>query len=231
MAGWVFPYNDPDSWKSITLGGDRVPGVTEVKWSRGRKLSEKSPSGRDGGSLTDKGVNLADITFTTTLSTALEFASFSVIYEKSIKGTRQLTKRNVVSVVHPDLARADIVRCFIFDESGLVDKGGGIFEVTYKGKEFNDKTQIGGGSGTTKKLKPNTDFNALGSAFGLETKKRTASEVLQSVEQPLIERVTGFRAVTQNKAQEGPYWQQPAWLTTAKDAAFLGAASKPRGRL
>jgi hypothetical protein len=54
-------WEDAEDWNTCNLGGFKLPGLVDVTCTLGRKLDIKSPPGSDGGTITDKGYELAKI--------------------------------------------------------------------------------------------------------------------------------------------------------------------------
>jgi hypothetical protein len=53
---------DPTPWDTCYLDGAALPGIATVEVSAGRKIDDRSASGRNGSSLVDKGQKAANVT-------------------------------------------------------------------------------------------------------------------------------------------------------------------------
>lgn len=159
MSSYQSPAENPTAWHTVLVQGEPTPGYATVEFKVARKIDEKSSPGSETFSLTDKGATCTDVTITLKLVTTADFAAYQRMYEKYFDPRRPLNKRNVVTVVHPELHAKQIRQLYFYDaESVKLSSDGGIKPATVKivGKEYNAKTRIGGGSS---KPKPAT-FNA-----------------------------------------------------------------------
>lgn len=194
------PQEDPDSWNTLLIEGEVVPGIIEFPdFSVGRKLDEKGTPGSDLFRLTDKGGTLADIRFVHQLWTPEQLEGYRKIYDKYIDPRRKPNKRNVVTVVHPILYAAGIRRVYFYDATPIKPKhdggGNGAYITVNKAKEFTEKTNFGakgskvvkpkgftisqGGLFNKQSLKPNQDndntINGSSIIPGQSTSRRTFS--------------------------------------------------------
>lgn len=159
----IYPADDPEGWNGLTIQGERVPGYVEFpEGTIARKIDEKPSPGSEVFALTDKGPNCADIKITFLLTQREHFADFEGIYKLYLDPRRPLTKRNVVSVVHPSLYFAGIRQGYFYSTDLLrpTAEGRSFYKLASKFKEFNDKTKIGGGG--SKKVK--ADLSSIGKA-------------------------------------------------------------------
>jgi hypothetical protein len=60
----IFWDDSADLWDTVFLGAEPLPGIARVTGSHGRKLDVKSPPGRNGATITDKGYQPAKVEIT-----------------------------------------------------------------------------------------------------------------------------------------------------------------------
>lgn len=69
MTFSLFWEDAPALWDTVLLGDEDLPGLARVTGSHGRKLDVKSPPGRNGATITDKGYQPAKVEITLKLWT------------------------------------------------------------------------------------------------------------------------------------------------------------------
>jgi len=108
-----WPFDAPDVWDTLTLAGVGFLGVAEVDGDPiGVELDVSKPSGRDGGTIRDKGVKLAKLKFKLAMWDLEGWASWDALLPV-IDPRRQVGRRTPVDVEHPALAQRGIGRVYI----------------------------------------------------------------------------------------------------------------------
>ena len=159
MSVFVAPQDNPEAWSSVIIEGTPTPGLLAGPpvFVVSRKIDEKSSPGSDNFALTDKGASCTDVEITIRLVTPEDHSAYQSLYERYMDPRRPLSKRNVVTVVHPALHARGIRQLYFFSaDSPKTGEGVGVTVVKAVGKEYNAKTRIGAGSS---KPKP-AQFNA-----------------------------------------------------------------------
>ena len=159
MSVFVAPQDNPAAWSSVIIEGTPTPGLLAGPpvFTVSRKIDEKPSPGSDSFALTDKGAQCSDVEITIRLVEPSDYAAYQRLYEKHMDPRRPLTKRNVVTVVHPALHSKGIRQLYFFSaDSPKTGEGVGVTLCKMVGKEYNAKTRIGAGSS---KPKP-AQFNA-----------------------------------------------------------------------
>ena len=103
---------DPRLWQTLRIDDEDVPGVASVEATVGRKFDTKSAAGSDGGRVSDKGLELAEIKATVKFWTADHWTGIQSLIAK-LGARRNLSDRNAVSVFHPELAALGIQRAIV----------------------------------------------------------------------------------------------------------------------
>lgn len=156
---FVHPQLDVGGWTGLTIEGEQMPGVVEFPdFEVSRKIDEKPSPGSESFRLTDKGPECTDVRFLFRIWREEHFPDFAEMYRDFLDPRRKLDKRNVVTVVHPSLYLAGIRRLYFCKASGIQPSTqGGKTSYTIKavGKEFNEKTTLGGQGTSTPKPKVN----------------------------------------------------------------------------
>lgn len=159
MSAFVAPQDNPEAWSSVIIEGTPTPGLLAGPpvFVVARKIDEKPSPGSDSFALTDKGASCTDVEITIRLVTPEDHSAYQSLYERYMDPRRPLSKRNVVTVVHPALHARGIRQLYFFSaDSPKTGEGVGVTVVKAVGKEYNAKTRIGAGSS---KPKP-AQFNA-----------------------------------------------------------------------
>lgn len=113
QASTPWPLAAPDLWDTLTLAGVGFLGTAEVDGDPiGVDLDVSKPSGRDGGTIRDKGVKLAKLRFTLHMWDVEGWASWDALLPV-IDPRRQVGRRTPVDVEHPALAQRGIGRVYI----------------------------------------------------------------------------------------------------------------------
>lgn len=112
-ASTPWPFDAPDLWDSLTLAGVGFLGIVEVSGDPiGVELDIAKPSGRDGGTIRDKGTKLAKVKLTLSMWDAETWASWDAMLPV-IDPRRQVGRRTPVDVDHPALAQRGIGRVYV----------------------------------------------------------------------------------------------------------------------
>lgn len=134
-ASTPWPFDAPDLWDTLTLAGVGFLGVAEVDGDPiGVDLDVSKPSGRDGGTIRDKGVKLAKLKFTLRMWDLEGWASWDALLPV-IDPRRQVGRRTPVDVEHPALAQRGIGRCYI-ETISLPKVKDGLVDVVINAIEF-----------------------------------------------------------------------------------------------
>lgn len=182
-----YPGDDPASYYTLTVDGRALPGIVEFPGLRkGRKLDEKGTPGSEGGSLTDKGRNLADVEVKVKLWKPEHFAAWYPLQQRYFSVDRPLNRRDVVTVVHPVLYLAGITRLYFFETGPLTPDTSvvGMYSISLKAKEFSPKTTIGNG---TRKPKPKADFKSLKGAYTSSNLNPEAAQAAAQYREKLLQ--------------------------------------------
>lgn len=94
---------DPLLWQVLQVNDEDAPGVAKCEAVIGRKLEKKKPSGADGGTLADKGLELAEIRVILVYWTAEHWAGIQDLVDR-LGARRSLSQRDAVKLFHPALA-------------------------------------------------------------------------------------------------------------------------------
>jgi len=134
-ASTPWPFDAPDLWDTLTLAGVGFLGTAEVSGDPiGVDLDVAKPSGRDGGTIRDKGVKLAKVRFTLSMWDAETWASWDAILPV-IDPRRIVGRRTPVDVSHPALAQRSIGRVYV-ESIGLPKVKDGSVEIVVNAVEF-----------------------------------------------------------------------------------------------
>lgn len=121
MASLPFWYDQPDAWDTAILGGNTLPGLADVKVTKGRKLDVKQSPGTHGATLTDQGYKPAKVTITLTLHTAEQWAAFQAM-APSLEPPPGKAYSQPFDILHPSTSVRGVKSVQIEDIDGP-DKG------------------------------------------------------------------------------------------------------------
>lgn len=134
-ASTPWPFDAPDLWDTLTLAGVGFLGTAEVDGDPiGVDLDVSKPSGRDGGTIRDKGVKLAKLKFTLRMWDAEGWASWDALLPV-IDPRRQVGRRTPVDAEHPALAQRGIGRVYV-ETIALPKVRDGLVDVVINAVEF-----------------------------------------------------------------------------------------------
>lgn len=132
-----FPQTDPIAWDNVIVAGRPLPCLREYpKAAPGRKLDSKSAAGSSGGTIVDKGYDLAKVTVSVSLWTPEHFRIWGALLE--VIQPRAGRRRDAVAIYHPALAALGISSVVVEKISSIEHSGtSGIFKAGFESIQYN----------------------------------------------------------------------------------------------
>ena len=127
------PRNDP-LWDVINIAAFVLPCTELPKAEVGRKLDSRSAPGSDGGTLVDKGRDLATVALSVRLWTEEHFRLWDALVQQILP--RPGRTRDAIGVEHPALRQLGITSIVVEKIGSVEYEGRGLFKASIKAMEY-----------------------------------------------------------------------------------------------
>jgi hypothetical protein len=150
------PYNNPQQWDVIQIGGTTNPGICQVgEFKRGFEWDVKKGKGTLGATITFTGRPPAKGSIKFLLWEAQHFVDWDAFLPQfKYSPTKQAVQ--AVTVYHPSLAAIDLSQVVTESIGNPIHEGGGLFSITVEFLEYFPPPSVSATS-TPTMAQPNTD--------------------------------------------------------------------------
>lgn len=133
----LFPQSDPTAWDYVIISDRALPCLREYpEADPGRKLDSKSAAGSSGGTIVDKGYDLAKVTVVVLLWTAEHFRLWGELLD--VIQPRPGRRRDAVSIYHPALESVGVSQVVVDKIKSIRHSGtAGIFKTGFEAIQYN----------------------------------------------------------------------------------------------
>jgi hypothetical protein len=120
----------PETWDTLHIAGQRVPGVAHVTGTAARKIDTRSAAGADGARVRDRGYEPAALDVQIRIWTEEQLEELEQILEP-LHPRQRGTERTPVDVAHPGLAMLGIRSAYV-TAVGIPQISGGVMTLTVR---------------------------------------------------------------------------------------------------
>lgn len=124
----------PESWDTVFLGGERLPGRAKVKCPLKRSVEAKKAKGKCGGTITDNGEDITQVTISLEIATPAEWELWQKVQPK-LWTRKKGGKRSPVSIEHPKTAVCGVTEVYL-NSIDIGDPQNGVLTVEILASEW-----------------------------------------------------------------------------------------------